>query len=77
MKLADFPQVETLSVSEKVLLVEELWNSIGDQSDKLDPPAWHDQALAEDAAEYAENSEVGSSWSDSKRRITNSARDGM
>ena len=70
MKLADIPQVEQLSVSEKVLLVEELWNSIGDQADRLNSPQWHDHVLAEDATEYGKDSESGSTWMDVKRRIT-------
>lgn len=70
MKLADIPQIESLSITEKMLLVEELWDSIAKQSDAIEIPLWHEQALAEDAADYAADPKVGSSWDDVKQRIT-------
>jgi hypothetical protein len=43
------------SPAEKLLLVEELWIDIAKASNTVQPPAWHDQVLAEDAADYAAN----------------------
>lgn len=36
MTLADFPQVYALPVREKLLMVEEIWQSIGDASDAIE-----------------------------------------
>ncbi len=70
MKLTDLPQVETLSISEKMLLVEELWDAIANEPNAVPSPSWHAQALAEDAADYRAGATQGSEWSDVKRRIT-------
>jgi hypothetical protein len=45
-------ELEKLSTAEKLLLVEALWNDIAKESDSMEPPAWHDQVLAKDAAAY-------------------------
>lgn len=45
-------ELEKLSPAEKLLLVEELWNEIAKESNLVEPPAWHDQVLAKDAADY-------------------------
>lgn len=36
MTLADFPQVRAMPVREKLLMVEEIWQSIGDSCDELE-----------------------------------------
>ena len=77
MKLADLSQLAALSITEKVLLVEEFWDSIAKQSDAIDIPVWHEQALAEDAADYAANPQAGSSWEEVKQRIANHSQSKM
>ena len=64
------PDFAELSLSEKLPLVEELWDVIAKDENNLPIPAWHEQALAEDAALYATNPGEGSAWADVKRRIT-------
>lgn len=66
-------ELKQLSSAEKLLLVEELWNDIAKESNTIEPPAWHDQVLAEDAAEYAANPARGDSWSIVKQRIIRQA----
>lgn len=66
-------EIERLSPAEKLLLVEELWDSIAKESNAVEPPAWHDKALAEDAEEYSADSSRGDSWENVKRRITGEA----
>tara|TARA_R110002167_G_scaffold303489_1_gene507732 strand:- start:1302 stop:1523 length:222 start_codon:yes stop_codon:yes gene_type:complete len=66
-------EIERLSPTEKLLLAEELWDSIAKESNVVEPPAWHDKALAEDTAEYAADSSRGDSWENVKRRITGEA----
>lgn len=36
MTLADFPQVQALPVREKLFMVEELWQSIGESTEELE-----------------------------------------
>jgi putative addiction module component (TIGR02574 family) len=45
VKVADFPQIMALSTSEKLLLVEDLWNEIGQKSESLEMPEWHKREL--------------------------------
>ena len=71
MKLADISHIESLSNTEKVRLVDELWDSITKPANVSGIPDWHEQALAADVADYMANPDTGSSWSDVKRRITN------
>ena len=66
-------EIQRLSPAEKLLLVEELWDAIAKDSNAAEPPAWHDQVLAEDAAEYSADPSRGDSWANVKRRITGQA----
>jgi putative addiction module component (TIGR02574 family) len=66
-------EIQQLSPAEKLLLVEELWNQIAQESHAVEPPSWHDQALAEDAQRYAADPSRGDSWENVKRRITGRA----
>ncbi|MDP1579621.1 MAG: addiction module protein [Candidatus Didemnitutus sp.] len=70
MNAALAAELERLSPAEKLLLVEELWNQIARDSNAVEPPAWHDDALAEDAQRYAADSSRGDTWENVKRRIT-------
>ncbi len=71
MKIADLPQVQKLSLQEKILLVEELWDEIAAAGEAIPLPAWHKQALDESLAEYAKNPREGSSWNEVRDRIHN------
>ena len=62
-------EIERLSPAEKLLLVEELWNQIARESNAVEPPAWHDAVLAEDAQHYAADPSRGDSWKNVKQRI--------
>ncbi|HTB62219.1 MAG TPA: addiction module protein [Opitutales bacterium] len=66
MKIADLPQVQKLSVQDKLLLVEELWDEIAATADAIPLPEWHKHALDESLAEYRQNPREGSSPSTSK-----------
>jgi putative addiction module component (TIGR02574 family) len=71
VKAALAAEIERLSPAEKLLLVEELWNQIARESNAVEPPAWHDKLLAEDAERYASDPPSrGDSWENVKRRIT-------
>jgi putative addiction module component (TIGR02574 family) len=69
MGMADFPQIRELSVSEKLLLVEELWSEIASKSELLEIPGWHKRELDRSLEEYKCNPREGSSWAEVKSRI--------
>ena len=69
MKIADIPQIRDLPVTEKLLLVEELWSEITAKSDSLPLPAWHVRELDQSQAEYQVNPRDGSPWPEVKARI--------
>ncbi len=62
-------EIERLSPAEKLHLAEDLFESIAKESNEIKTPAWHDKALAEDAAKYAADRSSGDSWDNVKRRV--------
>lgn len=70
MNAALTAKIAPLSPAERLLLVEELWNQIARDSNAMEPPAWHDKALAEDAERYASDPSRGDTLENAKRRIT-------
>lgn len=63
-------EISRLSPTEKLQLVEELWDTLAANPDQLTIPAWHAKLLDEDQALYRANPTEGSSWSEVKARIT-------
>ena len=69
MKTTEIPQYKTLSNSEKLLLVEEIWDEIAQHADDLPVPAWHKAELDRRYEAYRRNPRAGSPWSEVKSRI--------
>jgi putative addiction module component (TIGR02574 family) len=69
MSIADFPELRLLSRTEKILLVQKLWDEIAAESDDFPLEPWHEQALAESLAEYKANPRAGAPWSEVKARL--------
>jgi len=69
MKVADFPQIQALTTSEKLLLIEELWNEIGPNSESVEIPDWHKRELDQSLEEHRRNPDEGSPWTEVKARI--------
>ncbi len=68
-------QILSLSVPEKILLVETIWDSIASEKKKgsaytLSPEQIH--ILEEEMANYSRNPDEGSSWDEIKKRISKS-----
>jgi putative addiction module component (TIGR02574 family) len=63
-KLMDFSQ---LSVSERLQLVEDVWDSIDDE--QIPMPDWHRKELDRRLAEYRANPEAGISWETVRARL--------
>jgi len=73
MKTADIPEIDRLSVSEKLLLVEALWDDVR-EDESLPLPAWHREVLKESASNYNEAPREGSAWVDVKSRLLSRAK---
>jgi putative addiction module component (TIGR02574 family) len=60
-----------LSVSERILMVETIWNSIIEEDHQLELSSETKQLLDERILDHDSNPEEGSSWDDVKARIIN------
>jgi putative addiction module component (TIGR02574 family) len=63
------PQIRELSSSEKLLLLEELWDDLADQPNDVPTRAWEKEELKRRYVEYAENPTEGSPWSEVRDRL--------
>ena len=66
---APFLQIFELSVSDRLQLVEELWDSIADSADELPVQDWQKEELDRRKAKHAQPSAGDSSWDDIENRI--------
>jgi putative addiction module component (TIGR02574 family) len=68
MILEKLPDVQRLSIAEKWLLIEELWEQLVPRPESEPNPAMI-ALLEARMAEYRENPELASSWNDVKARL--------
>jgi putative addiction module component (TIGR02574 family) len=61
--------IDQLSLAERILLVEEIWNSIAAEAEALDVPQSHKDELDRRLAAYHTDPHAGSSWQDVKTRL--------
>jgi putative addiction module component (TIGR02574 family) len=66
---AEFTQVFELTLSEKLQLVEDLWDSIALLPEQIPVLDWQKEELARRKAAYLQNPGSGSSWEAAKERI--------
>ncbi len=66
---AEFTKVFELTLSEKLQLVEDLWDSIALVPEQIPVLDWQKEELAKRKAAYLQNSDSGSSWEAAKQRI--------
>ena len=64
--------IETLSVPERVQLVEDLWDSIARSNAGLPIPQWQKDELARRKRNYLSNPESGRTWGQAKQSILQS-----
>ncbi|AFY81361.1 addiction module protein [Oscillatoria acuminata] len=67
----EFTQVFELALSEKLQLLEDLWDSIAEAPEQIPVLNWQKEELATRKAAYLQNPESGSSWEAAKARIRN------
>ena len=58
-----------LTFSEKLQLVEDLWDSIASTPEQIPVLNWQKEELAQRKAAYLQNPNSGSSWEAAKERI--------
>jgi hypothetical protein len=67
------PQVllplKTMSIPEKLEVLERVWASLRNDDRKLDSPAWHEPLLAERKRLHAEGKAKFVAWTEAKKRI--------
>jgi len=67
----EFTQVFELTPSEKLQLVEDLWDSIAQFPEQIPVLDWQKEELAKRKVAYSQNPDSGSSWEAAKERIRN------
>lgn len=65
----EFTQVFELTLSEKLQLLEDLWDSIAESPAQIPLLDWQVAELAQRKAAYLQNPDSGSSWEAVKQRI--------
>ncbi|MEM8642626.1 MAG: addiction module protein [Cyanobacteria bacterium P01_G01_bin.54] len=68
---AEFAPVFKLTLSEKLQLLEDLWDSIAQTPEQLPVLDWQKEELAQRKAAYLQKPNSGSSWEAAKERIRN------
>jgi putative addiction module component (TIGR02574 family) len=61
--------IQSLSTSERILLAEELWDSVRDQSDEIEVSPEQMAMLEERLAAYQTDGDPGDSWKNVRDRI--------
>ena len=65
---SDFP-IETLSVPEKLVLLERLWDDLSRRPSNIPAPDWHGDILAERLAAVTAGKTSFVAWGDAKARL--------
>lgn len=63
--------IHSLSTSERILLAEELWDSVHDKSDEIELSPEQIKLLDARLEAYDEDGETGDSWNNARARIQN------
>jgi putative addiction module component (TIGR02574 family) len=67
----EFAPIFELPLSEKLQLLEDLWDSIAQTPEQIPVLDWQKEELAKRKANYLQNPDSGSSWEEVKERIHN------
>ena len=69
MKTASTLPIESMSVAEKLLLMERLWTDLSRRPADIPSPEWHGDVLAEREAAVLEGRTSFVDWTDAKQRL--------
>jgi putative addiction module component (TIGR02574 family) len=61
--------IESLSLAEKLLLMERLWEDLSKHPSKVPPPEWHGDVLAARLAAVREGRTAFVDWDSAKERL--------
>jgi putative addiction module component (TIGR02574 family) len=61
--------IDRLSLAERILLVEEIWDSIAAEAEALDVPQSHKDELDRRLTAYHADPHAGASWEEVKARL--------
>ena len=61
--------IQELSQSERILLAEQLWDSVAENQDSLEVTASQKRVLEERLAAYKKSPNEGTSWEDVKKEM--------
>ncbi len=64
-------RIQELSVSERIVLAEKLWDSIVDEDGVIDLPQKQKNELDSRLQAFLDDQDVGSSWAEVKERVIN------
>ena len=64
--------IHSLSTSERILLAEELWDSVHDKSDEIEVTPEQKELLEARLAAYEDDGDPGDTWENVKARIQSS-----
>ncbi len=62
-------EIETLSVPEKIQLVEDLWDSVATSNANVPIPAWQQRELESRKQKFLNNPASGMTWQEVKRSV--------
>jgi putative addiction module component (TIGR02574 family) len=65
--------IDQMSVAQRVLLVEEIWDSIADEQEEIPLTEGQREDLQRRVAAYEANPKAGSSWEEVKARLRGNA----
>ena len=58
-----------MSLAEKLDVIERVWESLRQEEDKFESPAWHETALREAKEAFASGKAKFSDWEEVKKRL--------
>ncbi len=61
--------IDRLSVAERILLVEEIWDGIAAETHAVEVPEAHKEELDRRLEAYRQDPTAGSSWAEVKQRL--------
>jgi len=64
-------QIEKLSVTEKIQVMESLWDSLCTDADNINSPAWHSEELQQREEMLNDGTDTFIDWNDAKKDIRN------
>lgn len=64
-----FPDVFGLPIDEKIRLLEELWDSIGQEADDLPIPSWQKVEIQRRKERFEQDPSTGRAWEDVEHRL--------